>query len=441
MLLWPLNSKCPLPTVMTKFALGAILQADEVTINSLVKSQSGDAIDNGKDKQQPCPTPDANGKKEETTAGGGEDSSEKEAVEDHNPTNRGSSWDYIKGDPKLRASLCTAMLYGGYPCSPTQDKFMNVSAELRLELNRNPAHVPPIPFSCLSSPVPMTGCPFFSMEDAFSPVFKRAEIDWSDKAESVNEYLQSVLLPHCLKLCLTLAAEQTKNAKDQGNTDVYLGRSPVENLSPLPDPFVPIEDHSEEAMAHAYATLRRTRLMKSIRFIVGGGVELNVLISFLRGSFWRSQANGIPVWWCPWIHDLGLLTSAALYGLGSIATVLPLQQSKIEQHVRETFVEGTAGSNPALPKSFLDSLSKDEVDMWFEMHSKQFPTFHVVEHRLALICSHLTLGTDAQYDNIPMFDEGGWPMVEDVTATGLLADTRTSGTRCMLSDFVGGGQQ
>jgi len=75
---------------------------------------------------------------------------------------------------------------------------------------------------------------------------------------------------------------------------------------------------------------------------------------------------------------------------------------------------------------------------WVEMHSKQFPTFHVIEHRLALICSHLTVGTDAQYDGVPMFDEGGWPMVEDVTAPGFLADMRTSGTKCCLvSDYEG----
>ncbi len=139
--------------------------------------------------------------------------------------------------------------------------------------------------------------------------------------------------------------------------------------------------------------------------------------------------------WCPWIHDLWLLVHTALNGLGSITTVPPLQQTFVEQHVRKTFVEGTADRKPALPQCLLDGASKDQIDAWVEMHSTQFPTFHVVEHRLALICSHLTVGTDAQYDNIPMFGEGGWPMVEDITAPGFLADMRTSGTRCLLSDY------
>ena len=171
-----------------------------------------------------------------------------------------------------------------------------MSAELRLELNRNPALLAPIPYSCLSTHTPMNKCPFFSMEDALSPLFKSAGIDWEAKKGSLDKYLQSVLLPHCLKLCLTLASEQTKVASDQGKTDVYLGRPGYENLSPLPDPFVPIEHHSEEAVQYAYAILRRTRLMKAIRFIVGGGIPLNILTEFLSGPVWRSQAAGIPVW-------------------------------------------------------------------------------------------------------------------------------------------------
>ena len=132
---------------------------------------------------------------------------------------------------------------------------------------------------------------------------------------------------------------------------------------------------------------------------------------------------------------MGLLVHAALYGLGTITTVLPLQQSFIEEHVRKTFIIGTADRKPALPKCFLDQASNEEINAWVDLHSKQFLTFHVAEHRLALICSHLTKGTDAQYDNVPMFDEGGWPMVEDASAPGLLADMRTSGTRCLLSDY------
>lgn len=426
------------PLIVTRFALGAILQADDSIIRNLVHGSSEDSIGNG-NGSSPSPqksdsvaltSVNTPSQLQATTSGEIEDG---KLPAQKFPSNQ-PTWQYIKDDANLRASICTAMITGGYP-SVSNDSFVNVSAELRLELNRNPALLPPIPFSCLASPTPMNKCPFFSMEDAFSPLFKNAGVDWSEKKESLDSYLQTILLPHCLKICLTLSEEQTKKALDQGKVDAYMGRRPPHNLSPLPDPFIPREHHSEEALAHAYAILRRARLMKSIRFIVGGGIPLNVLTEFLRGPVLKSQTIGIPVWWCPWIHDLGLLVHAALHGLGTITTVLPLQQSLIEQHVRETFITGTSNKEPALPKCFLDQASKEEVDAWVEMHSKQFPTFHVIEHRLALICSHLTWETYAQYDNVPMFDEYGWPMLEDDTTPGLLADMSTSGSRCLLSDY------
>merc|ERR1712194_132723 len=424
------------PMIVTKYVLGGVLFAEESVIECLVKTKSGN-MKNGsrQDDQQPNSTTAGDEKKEESHSdlaiATSEESKEPELrLPKKQPLEMQPTWQYIKNNVTLRASICTTLLHGGYPSSSSNESYVNISAELRLELNRNPALLPPIPFSCLSSPTPMTKCPFFSMEDAFCSVLKRAGVDWSDQNTSLDEYSQTVLLPLCLKLCLTLAGEQTKVASEQGKTDVYVGRPTYENLSPLPDPFILFENHSEEAISNAYAILRRTRLMKSIRFIVGGGVPLKDLTEFLRGPVWRSQTMGIPVWWCPWIHDLGLLVHAALYGLASITTVLPLQQSFIEQHVRETFIDGTPDRTPSLPRCFLDQASKEETDAWVEMHSKQFPTFHVVEHRLALVCAHLTVGTSSQYDNVPMFDEGGWPMVEDVTAPGFVA-----GTKCFLSVY------
>ncbi len=116
-------------------------------------------------------------------------------------------------------------------------------------------------------------------------------------------------------------------------------------------------------------------------------------------------------------------------------TAVPSQQWFIDQHVRTYFAEDTADGKSSLPKCVLDHASKEEVNAWVEIHSKQFPTPHVVEHRLALLCSYLTAGTDVQYDNVPMFDQGGWPMIEDVSAAGFLADMRASGSRCLLSDY------
>lgn len=275
--------------IVTRFALGGILLAEESTIDCLVEK---DPVKKSLDIDSNAVNGDKKG--EESAAAV---SSERSVDLELQPPQMSSkipapSWQFVKNDTALRATICTILLNGGYP-SPGD---LNVSAELLLELNRNPALLSPIHPSSLSPQAPTTNCPLFSMEAAFSPVLKNAAINWPDKKESLEEYFQSVLLPHCLKLCLMLAREQKKVASDQGNPDVYLGRPSYENLSPLPDPFIPFADHSEEALSNAFAILRRTRLMKSIRFIVSGGIPLSVLTEFLRGKVWRQQAGGIPVW-------------------------------------------------------------------------------------------------------------------------------------------------
>ena len=145
--------------------------------------------------------------------------------------------------------------------------------------------------------------------------------------------------------------------------------------------------------------------MKSIRFIIGGGSSLKEISDFLRDPSWRNQTNGVPFWWCPWIHDLELMVQCALHGLGSIPTALASeQQHMIRKHIQEIFVQG---HSPVLPRAVLNSASQEEIDYWIGEQAKQFPSADIVEHRLALISSSLTAGKSAQYDSIPMFDKGG----------------------------------
>jgi SNF2 family DNA or RNA helicase len=423
------------PLIVTRFTLGSILQAEDSVIECLLNDRKKDIAAAAMDAKQDTPNPTTttisvhNENEEDVQL----DSVESTDVMNKEPRDR---YQYIKDDNVLRASICTTILQGGYPSSPScNDKFMHISAELLHEVKSNPA---------LMSFIPTTTTQFLILKDVFSTILENAGHHWPtnhdcNEDESLDDYLQSVLFPHCLKLCLTLAEEQTKVVSDRGKTDVYLSRSSYSKLSPLPDPCIPLVNHSEEAMSHAYAILRRYRLMKSIRYIVGGGISYKSLTEFLLGHVWHSQTMGVPIWWDPMIHDIGLLVHAALYGLGSITTVSTMQQRSIEQHIRKYFVEGTATAGgsvtqPYLPKCLL--ASEDEINTWISSHAKQYPTFQIIEHRLALLCSHLTGGTDVQYDNVPMFDECGWPMIENITSTpGLLADMRSSGRRCIFSDF------
>jgi len=314
------------PLIITRFALGSILHAEDSVISCLLSnpSRSGtkkNVPDQDQQNNTASVTESAEATKNETTTCVDESTespkndtptSDAESAEASNnemstSTSHGDvetkpnetspvishpSW---KDNATLRASICTLMLQGGYSASTSNDNFVSISEELRLELNRDPELLSPVRLSPTSLADTET-CPFFSMKDALLPIFNNEGVSWPEDEESLQDYIQSVLLPHCLKLCLTLAEEQTKIACDQGKTDVYLGRPSYAELCPLPDPFIPFEYHSEEAMSHAYAILRRAKLIESIRFIVGGGIPLKALTDFLRGPFWLGQAMGIPVW-------------------------------------------------------------------------------------------------------------------------------------------------
>jgi len=128
----------------------------------------------------------------------------------------------------------------------------------------------------------------------------------------------------------------------------------------------------------------------------------------------QKDMSGLPIWWCPWIHDLALLVHASTHGLFSIlidrnsAVVegTAFDYEETEKHVHSTFV-----TSNALPRKFLDNMNPDGVNAWVKSQAKQFPSVKVIERRLALLCSNLTatLNNEQRYDNMPMFDHGGWP--------------------------------
>ena len=385
------------PLLVTRFALGGILQAEDSVIDILARSDTIDyglAFSDDKAQEKTATTANCN-----TTP----IAVESESNELENSTEGVVSmklqpdWNSIKTNTNLRAYICASLLQHGFPASCVGDESSGVGDALWKECMSD---------NSLSFLAKGGSDRFFSMKDVVRLVHQKTEVELPENVAPLEDYLQSVLLPHCLALCLKLAGEQTKMAADQGKSDVYVARPAAEDLCPLPDPFVQLADHSEQAVSSAYTILRRVRLMKSIRFIVSGGVPLSDLKGFLRGPTMRKQTLGVPVWWCPWIHDLAILVYAALHGLHSVTSELPQsQQQCVEHHVRETFVKGANGKGPALPNSFLKQASEEELDTWVKMQAQEFPTSSVIEHRLALMCSHLTRNTSQRYDHIPMFDE------------------------------------
>jgi hypothetical protein len=406
------------PMVITRFGLGAVLHADDSVIDVVSKTplkkpkkeivvESDKSISNETNDSESPKTTDPS--PEQNT----DNSSEIAKAETPVPQNL-PAWQYILDDTQLRASLCASIMFAGYPYS--NESYVKASADLLDEIKSHPS---------LAFLLVATKNNFFSLQDVVGQGLDTAGLDWSEKKESVEQYFQSVLFPHCLRLCLMLAGELNKKSTKQGP-------SSLNDLNSIPDPCLPIECHSEEAMTRAFGILRRAKLMKALRFIVGGGVRFSSVKSVLHGPLLRNLSFDVPVWWCPWIHDFGLLVHAAFYGLESTVTELPgLQRPYVEQHIREVFIEG---KNACLPRCFLDKATPDELTAWVQAHAEQFPTPVVIERRLALLCSELTKGTEVQYDNVPMYDGGGWPSA--TSSSGFIGDTRAAGSgSCLLVDL------
>jgi hypothetical protein len=124
--------------------------------------------------------------------------------------------------------------------------------------------------------------------------------------------------------------------------------------------------------------------------------------------------EGLPVWWCPWIHDVALLVHASTRGLFSILKDrhseeegnVAFSKKTIAQHMYSTFV-----AEDNLPRSIVHESPPEDVTAWIELHAKEFPSANVLERRLAFLCAKATENVDGEvrYDNLPMFDHGAWP--------------------------------
>ncbi|CAN0245579.1 unnamed protein product, partial [Hapterophycus canaliculatus] len=79
------------------------------------------------------------------------------------------------------------------------------------------------------------------------------------------------------------------------------------------------------------------------------------------------EKEGLPMWWCPWIHDLGLMAGCVRHGFMNINAMrgdsaLPLSPSSVNDHITRALIVGvedpmshmdedfpTAGVAPAVP--------------------------------------------------------------------------------------------
>ena len=303
-------------------------------------------------------------------------------------------------NPKLRAAVCLAVIFYGFPSLAPCSINMEIWRILELE-------------GCL----PGEAAAFDDMYNMqrFQEVVHAFMPDVEvPNAEKLQKYVETVLLPHCLRLCVNGNGPTTRNARgSEGEYETAFGVSihpePSQpQPSPLPDPCLSLQKHSLEALGFASAALRRVRLVRSCVHLCSTETNASATV-ILATAHSRDMGHlqGMPVWWCPWVHDIALLFLAATQGLFSIIQTREVHDifclQKTQQFMHSAVVKP---SSAAVQQS-----SPGQVSAWVMHQSSTFPSLNQLERRLASFCSLLTadLQNESRFDLVPMFDHGGWP--------------------------------
>ncbi|CAN0150637.1 unnamed protein product [Ascophyllum nodosum] len=212
-----------------------------------------------------------------------------------------------------------------------------------------------------------------------------------------------------------------------------------DQLSFFPDPTREVADHSPVARGVAYIFLKRQQLLRTLRFyLYKRKDEVAKWSRNQQSAQVKHDRDGLPLWWCPWIHDLGLMAGCVRHGFMNVNamrsdTTLPLNPSSILDHITRALVVGvedpmsqmdkdfpTAGVAPtaglpqdggktaASPRSQSSVASSsaaaaaavragkgldgtdEKVQAWAEEASEEFPTRRATEERVFRICVSLT---------------------------------------------------
>ena len=387
------------PMNITRYAASALMYADGATLETML---SEERIRNSIEDE------DEVGEKDAILAVSADPKPEKVGSESPvDPVARIVMAPEFRENASLRAGICATVLHYGYTTVGSSNAHVN--AAISSELERH------LPSSDKAHPKLL-----FSVDNFSSAAASLMDQTNMPSSDALKQYVEFILLPYCLRLCVMGNGPTTRNAREsKGRFETAFGINEYPDYtkprqSPLPDPCGLLADQSIEAVACASAILRRTRLMRAAQHIVSGGVPLDRLKEILQSDIMLNSMQDLPIWWCPEIHDLGLLVHAATRGLFTILgdrkdgiTGSVFSPEAIMHHIRTRVV-----SDKVFPKHLLASTSPDDISAWVQEQSQQFLSANALERRLALLCEQATAdmgSSSTRYDNLPMFDHGGYP--------------------------------
>lgn len=394
------------PMNVTRFAVSALSYADESCVKQLL-SLEHKKFYGTEDKGQPrkpIESPVAEGEVDASVvpSGSNPETSKSQMKDTGRPGNQPAIRepleasllvpDAFRTEPKTRAVICLGILMYGFPSAEESTVCTDLLAHAGLPDD--------------------TPLPCFDMV-RFRAAIRSFDRDVSlPDASTIAAYVESTLLPHCLRLCLYGNGSTTRDARgSQGEYETALGvslhPSPSEDSPcPLPDPCKEPKAHSLEALGVANAILRRTQLLRSIQHLCSGNEKTALEISSASRTKLMDFGDSLPVWWCPWVHDVGLLIHAAFDGLLSVLDDRTGSQIFSENAICD-FLR-TSLDNQPFP--FADHFSSPQLlDEWIRFEAGKFPSLLQIERRMAFLTAKATATDSNPFVTLPMFDHGGWP--------------------------------
>jgi hypothetical protein len=148
--------------------------------------------------------------------------------------------------------------------------------------------------------------------------------------------------------------------------------------------------HSVSSKGLCSIFMQRQRNYRAVRYILSRHVK--TLVHYLKSNASKYHSLGVPVWWCPWIHDLGMMVGYMKHGYMALEAickdpVLPFTSQAVSNHVCRTFLYGSSTCPPAARGMFN---TPDEALTWARSCSQLFPDQFTLENRLVKILSDLT---------------------------------------------------
>eukprot|EP00597_Dinobryon_sp_UTEXLB2267_P004843 CAMPEP_0170077316 /NCGR_PEP_ID=MMETSP0019_2-20121128/14156_1 /TAXON_ID=98059 /ORGANISM="Dinobryon sp., Strain UTEXLB2267" /LENGTH=1791 /DNA_ID=CAMNT_0010289569 /DNA_START=144 /DNA_END=5519 /DNA_ORIENTATION=- len=160
----------------------------------------------------------------------------------------------------------------------------------------------------------------------------------------------------------------------------------------LPNPMSELADHSFGSRGLCHLFLLRQQLRMSVHFVLANALPR--LLDYLKSPFGRS-VDHMPVWWCPWIHDLAVLVAIVKYGyLNQLSLLqimeddeLPFERKHLEEHIRRVFLYG---NHQLTPVCVGEVGSIEAAESFVQLALLQFPDYRELEVRALRVMQDMT---------------------------------------------------